>query len=34
VPDDLFVVTCAYKPDVQRRYGWSPPPEVLERLKK
>jgi hypothetical protein len=31
---DLLVVTCAYKPDIPRRYGWSPPPEVLERLKK
>jgi hypothetical protein len=31
---DLFVVTCAYKPDVQRTYGWRPPPGALERLKK
>jgi len=30
---DLFVVTCAYKPDVQRSYGWRPPAEVTERLK-
>lgn len=29
----LFVVTCAFKPDVQRTYGWRPPKEVLERLK-
>jgi len=30
---DLFVVTCAYKPDVERNYGWTPPREVLERLR-
>lgn len=30
---DLFVVTCAYQPDVQRTYGWRPPAEVMERLK-
>lgn len=29
----LFVVTCAYVPDVQRSYGWTPPREVLERTK-
>lgn len=29
----LVVVTCAYKPDVQRTYGWTPPAEVLQRLK-
>ena len=29
---DLFVVTCAYKPDVQRSYGWRPPAEVTKRL--
>jgi hypothetical protein len=27
----LFVVTCAYMPDVARSYGWTPPREVLER---
>jgi hypothetical protein len=27
----LFVVTCAYVPDVERSYGWTPPREVLER---
>jgi len=27
----LFVVTCAYVPDVKRSYGWTPPREVLER---
>lgn len=29
---DLFIVTCAYKPDVQRSYGWRPPAEVMQRL--
>ncbi len=29
----IFIVTCAYKPDVQRSYGWEPPQEVVERLK-
>lgn len=29
---DLFIVTCAYKPDVVRNYGWKPPLEVLEQL--
>ncbi len=29
----LFVITCAYKPDAQRTYGWTPPREVTERLK-
>ncbi len=28
----LFVVTCAYVPEVKRSYGWTPPPEVLERI--
>ncbi|MBN1346007.1 MAG: hypothetical protein JXQ73_25190 [Phycisphaerae bacterium] len=27
----LFVVTCAYKPDVRRTYGWKPPLEVTNR---
>lgn len=31
---DLFVVTCAYDGREQRRYGWEPPAEVRERLKK
>lgn len=26
----LFVVTCAYRPDVRRSYGWTPPPEALK----
>lgn len=29
----LFVITCAYLPDVKRSYGWSPPAEVVQRLK-
>jgi hypothetical protein len=29
----LFVVSVAYRPDVQRSYGWNPPAEVLRRLK-
>ena len=29
----LAVVTCAYAPDVKRTYGWTPPREVLDRLK-
>lgn len=29
---DLFIVTCAYKPDVERSYGWRPPMAVLEQL--
>lgn len=28
----LYVVTCGYVPDVQRRYGWQPPAEVVRRL--
>ncbi len=28
----LFVVTCAYLPDVKRSNGWTPPPEVLQRV--
>jgi len=31
---DLFIVTCAYIPDVKRRYGWQPPAEVIQRLKR
>lgn len=30
----LFVVTCAYVPDVKRSYGWTPPQEVLQRVGK
>ena len=30
----LFVVTCAYVPDVNRSYGWKPPPDVIARLRK
>jgi hypothetical protein len=29
---DLLVVTCAYKPDVQRQYGWRAPAEVQKKL--
>ncbi len=29
---DLYVVTCSYVPDVQRSYGWQPPPEVMRQL--
>jgi zinc carboxypeptidase len=28
----LFIVTCAYVPEVQREYGWQPPAEVVHRL--
>lgn len=31
---DLYVITCAYKPDEQRRYGWEPPAAVQEMLRK
>lgn len=31
---DLYVVTCAYRPDVQRATGWRPPREVLDRLQR
>jgi len=30
----VYIVTCAYKPDVARTYGWRAPREVLERLRK
>jgi hypothetical protein len=30
---DLFVVTCTYKPDEQRNYGWRPPEAVLRQLR-
>ena len=29
----LYVVTCAYVPEVKRSYGWTPPPEVVEKLR-
>jgi hypothetical protein len=32
--NDLFVVTCAYRPDVQRENGWRPSKEVLERIER
>ncbi|MDE2928629.1 MAG: M14 family zinc carboxypeptidase [Acidobacteriota bacterium] len=28
----IFVLTVAYRPDVTRSYGWTPPREVLDRL--
>lgn len=31
---DTFLVTCGYVPDVERRTGWKPPKEVLQRLQK
>lgn len=30
---DLFVVTCDYAPDVERRSGWMPPPAVMAQCK-
>ncbi len=29
---DLFLVTCEYQPEMERRIGWTPPPEVLQQL--
>lgn len=29
----LYIASVAYKPEVQRSYGWRPPAEVLKRLK-
>ena len=29
---DLYIVTCAYKPDERRAYGWTPPEAVLREL--
>ncbi len=29
----LYIITCAYLPDVQRKNGWIPPAEVLKQLK-
>jgi len=31
---DLLIVTCAYAPDVPRTYGWTPPPEVRQRIER
>ncbi len=28
----IFILTIAYRPDVTRSYGWTPPAEVLDRL--
>ncbi len=30
----LYIITCAYRPDVKREYGWTPPAEVLKTLRK
>ena len=30
---DLYIITCGYRPDVQRTTGWTPPREVIERLR-
>jgi hypothetical protein len=27
---ELFIITCAYKPDIQRSFGWQPPEAVLQ----
>jgi hypothetical protein len=32
--NDLWVVTCAYAPDVKRSTGWTPPKELLQRVKR
>jgi hypothetical protein len=29
---NLYIITCAYQPDVKREYGWTPPDEVLNAL--
>ncbi|MGB0581552.1 MAG: M14 family zinc carboxypeptidase [Limisphaerales bacterium] len=29
---ELYIITCAYRPDAQRNYGWTPPAEVLQSL--
>ena len=30
----IFILTIAYRPDVVRSYGWTPPRAVLDRLKR
>ncbi len=32
--NDLWVVTCAYAPDVKRTTGWTPPRDVIERVRR
>jgi hypothetical protein len=32
VQSELFIVTCAYKPDIQRTFGWRPPEAVLRKV--
>ena len=29
---NLYIITCAYRADVKREYGWTPPAEVLKNL--
>tara|TARA_Y100001934_G_scaffold117281_1_gene143607 strand:- start:7170 stop:8792 length:1623 start_codon:yes stop_codon:yes gene_type:complete len=29
---NMYIITCAYRPDVKREYGWVPPKEVLNKL--
>jgi len=29
---DLYILTCAYRPGVEREYGWTPPAAVLQKL--
>jgi hypothetical protein len=29
---DLYLITCQYEPEEERRIGWTPPKEVLEQL--
>lgn len=28
-----IIVSCAYKPEVQRSYGWRPPAGMIEQLR-
>jgi len=30
----LYLISCAYRPDVERQYGWTPPAEVLRALER
>ena len=31
---DLYLITCKYEPEEERRIGWTPPKEVLQQLRK
>jgi hypothetical protein len=33
VENDLFIVTCGYKPDERRTFGWRPPEPVLKTVR-